>query len=759
MSTALRRALAGIRARPGASVATAAGLLLVGLLLGVAVATGYAISSGFDRAQQAASSPDVIARFDPAERDDVLTRARGLADVARLRVRRVVRPVDFVLLPRDDGGPTRFGTAELDALDPGTPADDGLALVAGRGLTGAPREVLIERGLATAWHLRAGDQVGIGNGRRRMRARVVGITLEPDVLAFPLASRPRIYVPASVAQDQLGVGDRVTSLAIWARNADRVPELLVQARSQSYGLTGLELATRASVRANIGEAAGIVLALLTAFAVMAMAAAAAMLAASAQARVLRDRGTLGTLRAVGASPAMAAASYAFEAALLALPALALGVALATWLADAPTARLLGLLNELPPHLLGWPQLAIVAGGTLVSATAAFVPALLAAREPPLRLLRDVPPAAGRGRVAGRPLALGARLAAARPLRLIATAAVLAMAAGLVLLMLGLGRFLLDVERDPAVLGDRFALAVDDGPAALAAVRSTPGVAAAVLRWQTRGADAFDLREPVTLVALGRGGEDYRLPLVSGRRAGPDEAEIGAGLADTLGLGAGGRLLAELPDGGQVSVPVAGVVRELSHDGRVAYVPPASLLRAAPDLAPQVAVALTPGATPDEVTRRLTDRGLHVVAARTSASDARELVDAVVLILRLVAIIDGLVCAGLLALAVATVVRERAATVAVVRTVGAQPGQVRMLVAGIAAAYLVLALPAAVLLEELLLGPAVSRLVGRYGDLPLGVSAADALLVVAVALALAAAVAWWLTARLLAVPVRPLLQGR
>ena len=132
----------------------------------------------------------MIARFDPAERDDVLTRARGLADVARLRVRRVVRPVDFVLLPPGDGGPTRFGTAELDALDPGTPADDGLALVAGRGLTGAPREVLVERGLATAWHLRPGDQVGIGNGRRRMRARVVGITLEPDVLGVPARVAP-----------------------------------------------------------------------------------------------------------------------------------------------------------------------------------------------------------------------------------------------------------------------------------------------------------------------------------------------------------------------------------------------------------------------------------------------------------------------------------------------------------------------------------------------------------------------------------------
>jgi len=759
VSAALRRAIAGIRARPGTSVAAAAGLVLVGLLLGVAVTTGYAVATGLDRAQQEASSPDVIARFDPADRDDVLARAQTLADVARVRVRRVVRPVDLVRLPADGGDPTRFGTAELDALDPGAPADDGLALVAGRGLSGARGEVLIERGLATAWNLHVGDGVGIGNGRRRMVATVVGITLEPDVLAFPLASRPRIYVPARVARRRLGVDGRVTALALWARNRDRLPELLVQARSQSFGLTGLQLTTSSSIRANVGTAAGIVLALLTAFAVLALAAAAAMLAASAQARVLRDRGTLGTLRALGASPAVAAASYALEAAVLAVPALALGVVAAGLLADAPTARLLGLLNELPPQTFGWPQLAVVALGALVAATAAFVPALAAAREPPLQLLRDVPPAAGRGRVAGRPLLLGARLAAARPLRLAMTATVLAMAAGLVLLMLGVGRFLLHVERDPSVLGDRFALAVDDGPGVAGMVRATPGVAAAVLRWQTVGADAFDLREPVTMVALGAGGERYRLPLVGGRRARAGEAEIGAGLADALGLTAGGRLLAELPGGGRVSVPVAGVVQELSHDGRVAYVPQATLLAAAPDVRPQVAVALAPGAAADDVSRRLTAMGLHVVAARGPASDASALVDAVVLVLRLVAVIDGLVCAGLLGLAVATVVRERTATVAIVRTVGARPGQVRLLVAGIAAAYLVLALPIAVLLERLLLGPAVSRLVGRYGDLPLGASATDALLVLAVAVVLAAAVAWWLTARLLAAPVRPMLQGR
>src|SRR6478736_8084574 len=91
-----------------------------------------------------------------------------------------------------------------------------------------------------------------------------------------------------------------------------------------------------------------------------------------------------------------------------------------------------------------------------------------------------------------------------------------------------------------------------------------------------------------------------------------------------------------------------------------------------------------------------------------------------------------ICAGLLALAVATVVRERAATVAIVRTVGAQPGQVRLLVGGIAAAHLAIALPAAVLLERYLLGPAVSRLIGRYGELPVGVHAGDALLVLTAA---------------------------
>ena len=63
------------------------------------------------------------------------------------------------------------------------------------------------------------------------------------------------------------------------------------------------------------------------------------------------------------------------------------------------------------------------------------------------------------------------------------------------------------------------------------------------------------------------------PLVAGRRLrGTDEAEVGAGLADALGLEPGSTLALALPSGRELRLRVAGVVSSLRHDGRVAYVP-------------------------------------------------------------------------------------------------------------------------------------------------------------------------------------------
>ena len=148
MSAGRVRAVAALRARPGAALTAGLGVFLASLMVGAAATTGYALATGFDRAQHAAHRADVVARFDPVAPATVLDRVRTIPNVASARVRLIVRPVDLALVRGSGPDRWRFGTAEVDALLPGPPAADGLAVVAGRGLSRAPDEVLVERGLA-----------------------------------------------------------------------------------------------------------------------------------------------------------------------------------------------------------------------------------------------------------------------------------------------------------------------------------------------------------------------------------------------------------------------------------------------------------------------------------------------------------------------------------------------------------------------------------------------------------------------------------
>src|SRR5262249_9668590 len=116
----------------------------------------------------------------------------------------------------------------------------------------------------------------------------------------------------------------------------------------SYGLRDLQFLTRSGIRIEIGQAAGIVIALLVAFSLVALAAAGAILAASSASEVQRRLHAIGVMRAVGASPGAIVAGQAAEAALVALPSAAIGVA-AGWLAvRGPTNDLLVAVSELGP---------------------------------------------------------------------------------------------------------------------------------------------------------------------------------------------------------------------------------------------------------------------------------------------------------------------------------------------------------------------------------------------------------------------------
>ncbi len=739
MSAGRVRALAALRSRRGSVLTQLVGLVLAGAMLGTATTTGEALSQGFDRAQHAARSPDVIVRFDPQDRDTVESRVAALANIRDASYRLTVRPVNIGMRRAD--GKIRRGTAEIDGLQQLGPGD-GLAIVAGRRLSGARGEIVIERGLADAWHLQPGDRLAVGTSRWFSFFTIVGVAVEPDNVAFPLASRPRIYAAYGVVRDHVAERtsrEPVNLLALRVRNRARLAETLVQARASSYGLTGLSFTTQATTRAIVGQASGLVVALLTAFALVALVAICAMLAASANARVARELPTIGMLRALGFTTRGLAGSYALETALVALPAITVGVVAGTLLVSGPTERLLAGLNELPPaHRLGLLHVAVVCVATVLAGLAAALPARAAARRPVVELLAGarVARVRGGGSVA-RPFVLGARLALGRPGRLAVGAVAIGCSLALILLMLGLARFLLDAERNPSVIGERYTLISSEPVGGLAAVRRIEGVASAAERYEVSAADAFNLAEPLELVAFGEGagGVFAGRPLLEGRRVASDgEAEVGRGIAQSLGLGLGSTLIAALQGGGEVRLRVVGIVQELARDGRIVYLRPAPLLAAQPALTPRIAIRLAEGTSAATVKQELLRLGASSSSNGGLAPQGAPFLAAVVALLRVVALVDGLVCAALVVLALVVLARERARTLGVVRAVGGRTRDVALVLAGGAAMIVSLSLVVGVLLEREVLAPALSRLVERYGVLPLQARPSEIALVALAAMA-------------------------
>ncbi|MBV8711153.1 MAG: FtsX-like permease family protein [Solirubrobacterales bacterium] len=706
-------------------------------MLTAALVVSDGLGRGFDRAAGAADLPDAIVRFDPEPAGQVAARIAALPDLAAFSLRR-----EFTGVELDAPGHTSENAA-VEIIGPGR---RGYAIVAGRDLSGRPGEVLVERGLAAAWGMPLGGRIELDGSSPQ---RVVGFTESPDNVSYPLAG-PRVYV----AQVGVSVPPGVNLAEIWLRDPHRLDEVLVQARATSYGIHGLRFVTRSGVRVLLDQAAGIVIDLLVALSLIALATAAAMLAASARAEVQRRLRGIGVRRAVGASRGYLVSVQALEAAFVAAPAAtigALGGLLATY---GPTTRLLVLLNEPAPGSALAPALAGAwLGAVAIPVLAAAWPAWRAAGRPPVALLRGAELSGGaRGRArSGRGPAipragltvLGARLAGARRVRLVATAATLGFSTAFVLLMLALASALSSLETDPGALGRRYQLTANLPASAAAHVRSIAGVQATAPRYETGAVDSFSLGETIDVIAYPGDHTIFEAPpLVSGTRLhGAHEAEVGLGLAQALGLTPGSTLAIELASGPELRLRVAGVVSSLDHDGRIAYVPAQAMLAADPGTADgaQLAVRLKPGASASVVSAAL---GPSATPATGAVGRGVPLVAVLRSILRAVAIVDGLVCLYALIQACALIVQERRRTVSVLRAFGAGPSAVRRLLSG---AVIALVAPAAllgILLERALLGPALAHLAASYVTLSLGASGTEIAVVLAgLVLAGAVAVAW------------------
>ena len=721
-----------MRVRRRRSLLTGLGIALAAAMLVAALVVSDSLGFGFDRAAHAADLPDIIVRFNPQNPGRVAQRIAALPDVAAYTVRTEATGVGL------ETADEFAGNGAVEVVGEGR---RGYAIVAGRDVTG-PGQVVVERGLAEAWHLELGGALDIdGLGTER----IVGFSESPDNVSYPLAV-PRVYV------SQNGAGPLAANLAeIWLRDPRNLNEVLVQARATSYGLQGLRFVTRSGVRVLLDQAAGIVIDLLVALSLIALATASVMLAASARAEVQRRLAAIGVRRAVGASRAHLAGTQALEALFVAAPAATIGAvggALATY---GPTSRLLVLLNEPAPGTALAPALAAAwLASVAIPVLAAAWPAWRAAGRPPVALLHGAELQRGSRRSARLPAAragltvLGARLVGARRTRLIATVAALGFSTAFVLLMLALASALSSLETDPQALGKRYQLTADLPASAVAHVRSIPGVQAVAPRYEQQAVDSYSLGETVDVIAYPGDHTVFEAPpLVSGARLrGSGEAEVGVGLAQALGLSPGSTLAIELAGSGtELRLRVAGVVSSLDHDGRVAYVPAAALLAADPSAAAdeQLAVVVRPGANVAAVSAAI---GAPAAPATGAIGRGVPLVAVLRSILRVVAIVDGLVCLYALIQACALTVQERRRTVSVLRAFGAGGAAVRRLLAGAVIALVVPAAALGIVLERLVLGPALSRLAASYVTLSLGASSSEILAVLAgLAVAGAIAVAW------------------
>ena len=164
--------------------------------------------------------------------------------------------------------------------------------------------------------------------------------------------------------------------------------------------------------------------------------------------------------------------------------------------------------------------------------------------------------------------------------------------------------------------------------------------------------------------------------------------------------------------------MAGIVSSLDHDGRVAYIPAAALLRADPARRSRSPIRLGPRADPAKVSAALAALGALPTPASGATARGVPLVNTLRTILRAVAVVDGLVCLYALIQTCALTLQERRRTIAVLRATGAGSAAIRRLLAGVVLALVIPAAVLGVLIERLVLGPALANLAANYATLEL-----------------------------------------
>ena len=529
--------MSGVLAPAGArGVLAALGVLAAALVVGTAATVGFGLATGFDRAADRADLPHVIARFDARG-----PRARRRAGA---RAARTSRPRSY-RLRGEERRPARERAQHA--------ARASLHIVLGRparlrGRRG-PRPARPGRGAWSSAGSRGsgtshpGDRMalvprlGRAHRRRRRRARQRRLPAHGHAARLHVARRR-------------GTDPRVRSTSRCSGSpTPRAPTSRSPRRARRRSGSAASRSSRArAIEVLLGQAAGIVIALLVAFSLVALVAAGTMLAAAAQADVQRRlpalrRAARARLHARPAGGGAGGRGGAGRRAGRARRPRArarspcAGRRARCWRSSTSCRPARALLPVLAACLLG--ILAIVTA-------AATWPAWRAARRPPAEILRggDLARPRRRGPRAAAAaassataaasagpglLATGARFAVAARGRFAATVATIAVCAGVVTLMLALASLLQRLRDDPGRSASAIELtvrlnpfdvdAVERDPRRRGGVRALPGRRRRLLPARRAAADGRLPRRPHALRgAAARGG-----PAAADRRRGGGRA--------------------------------------------------------------------------------------------------------------------------------------------------------------------------------------------------------------------------------------------
>jgi hypothetical protein len=335
-----------------------------------------------------------------------------------------------------------------------------------------------------------------------------------------------------------------------------------------------------------------------------------------------------------------------------------------------------------------------------------------------------------------------RMVVSRPVRTLATAAVLAVSCAVILLMLALATTLDSLQNDPGALGKRYQLTASGSASTLDAVRAVTGVGAAAQRFTADVVDSYQLGESFQLVAYCGDRLRFEEPQLSaGRRATRSgEAEVGQGLASALGLRPGTPLVTQFAGGGEARFRVVGIVRAFDNDGRIAYVEPGSRICAAQG--GTTVVQLADGASRSDVAAALAQAGFPTATVAGVTTRNAGFLGVLAALLRTIAVIDGLVCLYAVVQMLALTAYERRSSIALIRACGADTAQVAAVFAGAALVVAAVAAPVAIVAERALLGPHAADLAATYATISLAAAPREIAAVLAGLLVVGVAASAW-----------------